>query len=90
MRGVVRTGAGLDLLRAPLHGRAHPRMGHRAVDGPGTTLPPDLVEACSEVLEPQLEMLVASGLFGEAVPVADDADPQMAARGARPPRRLSP
>ena len=44
--------------------------------GQDTTLPPDLVDACSEVLEPQLEMLVASGLFGEAVPVADDADPQ--------------
>jgi len=28
------------------------------------------------VLEPQLELLVASGMFGEAVPVADDADAQ--------------
>jgi uncharacterized protein (TIGR03086 family) len=62
--------------------------GHRFVDvlihgwdiakstGQDATLLPDLVDACWQVLEPQLELLVASGLFGEAVPVADDADAQ--------------
>jgi len=44
--------------------------------GQDTTLPPDLVDACWEVLEPQLGMLAASGMFGEAVTVADDADAQ--------------
>jgi uncharacterized protein (TIGR03086 family) len=44
--------------------------------GQDTTLPPDLVDACRQVLEPQLDLLVASGLFGEAVPVPDDADAQ--------------
>jgi uncharacterized protein (TIGR03086 family) len=44
--------------------------------GQGTELQPDLVEACWAVLEPQLDLLVASGMFGEAVPVADDADAQ--------------
>ena len=44
--------------------------------GQDATLPPDLVDACREVLEPQLDMLVTSGLFGEAMPVADDADAQ--------------
>ena len=44
--------------------------------GQGTELQPDLVEACWAVLEPQLDLLMASGLFGEAVPVSDAADAQ--------------
>jgi uncharacterized protein (TIGR03086 family) len=44
--------------------------------GQPTALPPDLVDACLAVLEPQLDMLMASGMFGEMVAVADDADPQ--------------
>ena len=54
--------------------------------GQDTTLPADLVDACWEVLEPQLELLAASGLFGEALPVADDADAEarlLAALGRR-------
>jgi uncharacterized protein (TIGR03086 family) len=39
-----------------------------------TTLDPDLVAACWAVLEPQLAMLQASGAFGTAVNIADDAD----------------
>src|SRR6476659_8136877 len=50
--------------------------GHRFIDvlihgwdlasstGQDTTLEPELVEACFEVIEPQLDMLVGSGLFG--------------------------
>jgi uncharacterized protein (TIGR03086 family) len=41
-----------------------------------TTLDRELVAACWAVLEPQLEMLQASGAFGTEVVVADDADPQ--------------
>ena len=44
--------------------------------GQDTTLRPDLVDACRAVLEPQLGMLAASGMFGETVPVPDDADAQ--------------
>ena len=44
--------------------------------GQDTTLLPDLVEACWAVLEPQLDLLVGSGMFGEAVPVSDAADAQ--------------
>jgi uncharacterized protein (TIGR03086 family) len=45
--------------------------------GQDTALPPDLVDACWAVLEPQLDLLVASGMFGTAVPVEDDADRQV-------------
>ena len=60
--------------------------GHRFIDvlvhgwdvakstGQDTTLPPDLVDACWAVVEPQLEMLVGSGAFGTTVEVPDDAD----------------
>jgi uncharacterized protein (TIGR03086 family) len=44
--------------------------------GQDTMLPTDLVDACWEVLEPQLEMLAASGMFGTTLPVPDDADAQ--------------
>jgi uncharacterized protein (TIGR03086 family) len=62
--------------------------GHRFIDvlihgwdiarstGQDTTLPGDLVDACWEVLAPQAQMLSASGMFGTALPVADDADAQ--------------
>jgi uncharacterized protein (TIGR03086 family) len=62
--------------------------GHRFIDvlihgwdvarstGQDTTLPADLVDACWAVLEPQLDLLAASGMFGEAEPVEDDADRQ--------------
>jgi uncharacterized protein (TIGR03086 family) len=44
--------------------------------GQDATLDPELVAACWTVLEPQLEMLQASGAFGTAVVVPDDADLQ--------------
>jgi len=44
--------------------------------GQGTRLDPSLVEACWNVIEPQLDGLRASGMFGTAVPVPDDADTQ--------------
>ncbi|MBV9283761.1 MAG: TIGR03086 family protein, partial [Acidimicrobiia bacterium] len=44
--------------------------------GQDTTLPADLVEACFEVVEPQKELLSASGMFGSEVKVADGADHQ--------------
>jgi uncharacterized protein (TIGR03086 family) len=44
--------------------------------GQDTALDPELVAACWAVLEPQLEMLQASGAFGTAVTVPDDADLQ--------------
>jgi uncharacterized protein (TIGR03086 family) len=44
--------------------------------GQDTTLDPELVASCWTVLEPQLEMLQASGAFGTEVVVADDADLQ--------------
>jgi len=55
--------------------------GHRFIDvfihgwdlaagtGQDTTLDPDLMEACREVIEPQLELFRGAGAFGEALPV---------------------
>ena len=62
--------------------------GHRFIDvlvhgwdlarstGQDTTLDPDLVQACWEVVEPELEGFEASGAFGSAVTVPDGADLQ--------------
>jgi uncharacterized protein (TIGR03086 family) len=44
--------------------------------GQDRSLDPDLVEACFEILEPQLDMLVGSGMFGTAVDVPEGADRQ--------------
>ena len=44
--------------------------------GQDATLDPELVDACFEVIAPQMDLLKASGMFGTEVEVADDADPQ--------------
>ena len=44
--------------------------------GQDTTLDPDLVEACFEVIEPQLDMLVASGAFGTRLDVPEGSSSQ--------------
>jgi len=44
--------------------------------GQDTTLPADLVEACFEVVEPQKDLLAASGMFGSDVKVPEGADRQ--------------
>jgi uncharacterized protein (TIGR03086 family) len=54
--------------------------------GQDANLPEDLVEACWEVLEPQLEGLLGSGMFGERVEVPAGSDRQtelLAALGRR-------
>jgi uncharacterized protein (TIGR03086 family) len=63
-------------------------VGHRIVDvvvhgwdlavatGQDTHLDPDLVAACTEIVEPQLDGLRASGAFGQAIPVPADAGNQ--------------
>jgi len=62
--------------------------GHRFIDvlihgwdlakatGQDTTLPADLVEACFEVIEPQKDLLAASGMFGSDVKVPEGAERQ--------------
>ncbi len=62
--------------------------GHRFVDvlihgwdlaaatGQSTLLAPDLVAACLEVIEPQVDLLQASGAFASPVDVPIDADAQ--------------
>jgi uncharacterized protein (TIGR03086 family) len=62
--------------------------GHRFIDvlihgwdlakatGQDTTLPADLVEACFEVVEPQKDLLAASGMFGSDIEVPEGADRQ--------------
>jgi len=62
--------------------------GHRFVDvlihgwdvavstGQDTALDPDLVEACFAVIEPQMDMLAASGAFGNRIDLPDDAGRQ--------------
>jgi uncharacterized protein (TIGR03086 family) len=62
--------------------------GHRFIDvlihgwdlakatGQDSMLDPELVTACFEVIEPQLDLLKASGMFGAEVDVPNDADAQ--------------
>jgi uncharacterized protein (TIGR03086 family) len=62
--------------------------GHRFIDvlihgwdlakatGQDTTLPADLVEACFDVVEPQRDILAASGMFGSVVQVPEGASRQ--------------
>jgi uncharacterized protein (TIGR03086 family) len=62
--------------------------GHRFIDvlihgwdvavatGQDVRLPPDLVDACLAVVEPQAELFAGSGMFGSDVAVADGAGPQ--------------
>ena len=72
--------------------------GHRFIDvlihgwdlaratGQDTHLDPELVEACWTVINPQMELLKGSGMFGTDVSVPDDADAQtklLAALGRR-------
>ena len=55
--------------------------------GQGTSLDPGLVEACFEVIEPQMDMLAGSGMFGTTVDVPEGADRQtqlLAVLGRRP------
>jgi uncharacterized protein (TIGR03086 family) len=47
-----------------------------ASTGQDRAIDPALVEACFDVLEPQQEMLIASGMFGTMVSVPADADRQ--------------
>jgi uncharacterized protein (TIGR03086 family) len=52
-----------------------------------TTLPPELVEACFEIVEPQADLLVASGMFATDVDAGSSADRQtqlLAMLGRRP------
>jgi uncharacterized protein (TIGR03086 family) len=42
--------------------------------GQPATLPGDLVDGCWQVLEPQLDLLRASGMFGEDIAIPSDAD----------------
>jgi len=44
--------------------------------GQDATLDPDLVEACFEVIEPQIDMLVGTGVFGTRLEVPDGAGRQ--------------
>lgn len=55
--------------------------------GQSTSLDPSLVQASLDVLEPQLDLLQASGAFKTDVPVPEDGDPQtrlLAMVGRRP------
>ena len=73
--------------------------GHRFIDvlihgwdvaqatGQDTTIDPDLVGAAFAVIKPQIDMVRGSGVFGDDLPVADDADDQtklLALLGRRP------
>jgi uncharacterized protein (TIGR03086 family) len=47
-----------------------------ASTGQDRVLDPELVEACFEVIEPQMDMLAGSGMFGTPVDVPDGGDRQ--------------
>ena len=77
VRGVVRTGAGIRLLRAPVPRRARPRMGHRPSTGQDATLDPELVDGVLGGRRAAARRSCrGSGAFGEALPVPDGADAQ--------------
>jgi len=62
--------------------------GHRLIDvlihgwdlatatGQDTALDPDLMEACRQIIEPQLELFRAAGAFAAELPAPPDATPQ--------------
>ncbi len=64
-------------------------IGHRTIDvaihgwdlavatGQDSTLDPELVAACAAIVEPQLQLLQASGMFRDRGAPPEDADPQM-------------
>lgn len=57
-----------------------------AASGQDTTLDPGLMEACREIIEPQLELFRGPGAIGEALPVPPGASAQtrfLAALGRR-------
>jgi uncharacterized protein (TIGR03086 family) len=57
-----------------------------ASTGQDRELPPELVEACWEVIEPQRDMLVGSGMFGTASePVGADRQAMLLALLGRQP-----
>lgn len=70
----------------PVPGRVY--AGHRFLDvlihgwdlavatGQDRTLDPELVQACCDIVQPQVEQLQASGAFGTEVPVPPEADLQ--------------
>lgn len=81
----------------PVPGRVY--AGHRFLDvlihgwdvakatGQGTTLDPELVEACWKLVQDEADMIRGSGMFGEEVPMPDDAplqDRLLAFLGRRP------
>ncbi len=53
--------------------------------GQDTTLDPELVEACWEVIEPQIDLLAGSGMFGSGVeaPAGTDRETALLARLGR-------
>jgi uncharacterized protein (TIGR03086 family) len=63
-------------------------IGHRFIDllihgwdlavasGQDSTIDPELVAACAEIVAPQVELLHASGMFGEGGSPGDEADGQ--------------
>jgi uncharacterized protein (TIGR03086 family) len=69
VRSLLRAGARLGVCRAPvldvfIHG-----WDLAAATGQDTTLDPALLEACREVIEPQLAGFRAAGAIGEPLPV---------------------
>ena len=77
--------------------------GHRFIDvlihgwdlavasGQDSTLAPNLIEGAWQVLEPQLDMLRASGMFGDDLEIPADADAEtrlLMTLGRRPPPTL--
>jgi uncharacterized protein (TIGR03086 family) len=44
--------------------------------GQDTALDPGLMEACRQIIEPQLELFRAAGAFAAELPVPPDATPQ--------------
>jgi uncharacterized protein (TIGR03086 family) len=59
-----------------------------AATGQGTRLDPELVEVCWEIVEPQAELLIGSGMFATGVDAAPTADRQatlLAVLGRRAP-----
>ena len=77
VRGVVRAGARLGVLRAPLHRRADPRVGRREVDRAGHQRSiPSSWKRAGRWSSRSSRCSTGSGAFGTPVDVPDGADQQ--------------
>ena len=74
--GVIRTRARLGLCRAPFPGRASPCWDLAVATGQDHALEPELMEACQQIIEPQLDAFRSADALAPEVAVPANARAQ--------------